>query len=282
MKIINKIKDWIVLKILSRLYRGSNVYRILRMLYQNSKINLQDFAYKENGIMNWESFELSGESFLVNNFLKKQIGENSTPIFFDIGANNGNYSLLMNKAFQNAKIYAFEPLKVSYKTLTERTNHINNINCFNIGFGSKREKIEIYTNPNISSLSSIYGEVFENIHDHLNQEVHKEFIEIQRLDDFCINNKIDRIHFLKIDTEGHEYEIFKGCKEFIDNKMIDIIQFEFNEMNVISRVFFKDFFMLLNTNYKLFRLHPQKLEEIKKYDTRHEIFKFQNIIAIKR
>lgn len=282
MKIINKIKDWIVLKILSRLYRGSNVYRILRMLYQNSKINLQDFAYKENGIMNWESFELSGESFLVNNFLKKKIGENSTPIFFDIGANNGNYSLLMNKAFLNAKIYAFEPLKAPYKTLTERTNLTNNISCFNIGFGSKREKIEIYTNPNISSLSSIYGEVFENIHDHLNQEVHKEFIEIQRLDDFCINNKIDRIHFLKIDTEGHEYEIFKGCKEFIDKKMIDIIQFEFNEMNVISRVFFKDFFMLLNTNYKLFRLHPQKLEEIKKYDTRHEIFKFQNIIAIKR
>lgn len=282
MKNINKIKDWIVLKILSRLYRGSNVYRILRMLYQNSKINLQDFAYKENGIMNWETFELSGESFLINNFLKKQLGKNSSPIFFDIGANKGNYSMLMNKAFQNAKIYAFEPLNLSYNKLTEKTNHINNINCFNIGFGSKREKIEIYTNPNISELSSIHGEIFQDIHDHVNHEIYKEFIDIERLDSFCVNHKIDRIHFLKIDTEGHEYEVFKGSKDLIENKMIDVIQFEFNEMNVISRVFFKDFFMLLNTNYKLFRLHPQKLEEIKKYDTRYEIFKFQNIIAVKR
>lgn len=282
MKSINKIKDWIVLKILSRLYRGTNVYRILRMLYQNSKINLQDFAYKENGIMNWESFELSGESFLINNFLKKQIGENSSPIFFDIGANKGNYSLLMHQAFQNAKIYAFEPLKLSYKALSEKTNHINNISCFNIGFGSKREKIEIYTNPNISELSSIHGGIFEDIHDHISHEIHKEFIDIDRLDSFFVNHKIDRIHFLKIDTEGHEYEVFKGCKDLIENKLVDIIQFEFNEMNVITRVFFKDFFTLLNTNYKLFRLHPQKLEEIKKYDTRYEIFKFQNIIAVKR
>jgi hypothetical protein len=52
-------------------------------------------------------------------------------------------------------------------------------------------------------------------------------------------------------------------------------------MNIISRVFFKDFFDVL-PNYIFYRLLPGgKLLEIKEYSPLNcEIFAFQNIIAI--
>lgn len=76
--------------------------------------------------------------------------------------------------------------------------------------------------------------------------------------------------------------MLNGCKELLKNKYIGVIQFEFNEMNVVSRVFFKDFFDLLSPGYKIYRLHKESLKPIESYDTKHEIFKFQNIVAINK
>jgi hypothetical protein len=87
---------------------------------------------------------------------------------------------------------------------------------------------------------------------------------------------------MKIDTEGSEYEILKGARTMLSKNSIKIIQFEFNEMNVYSRVFFKDFVDLLK-NYKLYRLMSHGLFPIKSYSPKlHEIFAFQNIVAINK
>jgi hypothetical protein len=51
-------------------------------------------------------------------------------------------------------------------------------------------------------------------------------------------------------------------------------------MNVISRVFMKDFFDLL-FEYSIFRLDSQKLIPMFGYSSDYEIFKFQNLLAIK-
>ncbi len=63
---------------------------------------------------------------------------------------------------------------------------------------------------------------------------------------------------------------------------IDVIQFEFNEMNVISRVFMKDFFELL-PNYRIYRLLGDGVIEFEVYDpTFMEVFAFQNIACVRR
>ena len=65
------------------------------------------------------------------------------------------------------------------------------------------------------------------------------------------------------------------------NNKISIIQFEFTQLNSTTRVFFKDFYELLSEKYKLFRLLPNGLLEIKSYNpTMQEIFGYQNFVAI--
>jgi hypothetical protein len=87
---------------------------------------------------------------------------------------------------------------------------------------------------------------------------------------------------MKIDTEGHEYAVLQGSQELLQRGAFRLIQFEFNQMNVMSRVFLKDFYDLLGEGYVFFRLSEHELIPLEGYNTRNEIFIFQNIIAVWR
>jgi hypothetical protein len=101
------------------------------------------------------------------------------------------------------------------------------------------------------------------------------------LDKFLKEENIDCVDLLKIDTEGNEYKVLIGVSEYIYAGKIKAIQFEFYEMNIISKVSFKDFWDLLS-KYRFYRILPGGgLIEIKNYyPLTTEIYAFQNIVAI--
>jgi FkbM family methyltransferase len=199
-------------------------------------------------------------------------------IIFDIGANIGDYSKNLRKSNQQITIYAFEPHPITFKNLLINTTNLN-INAFNVAIGSKKAILSLYdyADQDGSSHASLYKEVIENIHKSkaINHEVN-----IIDLNTFVKEHAIERVHLLKIDTEGHELEVLKGFEQFIQENRVDIIHFEFNEMNIASRVFFKDFWEFL-PNYDFYRMLPDGLIPIKTYNPVFcEIFAYQNIVAI--
>jgi len=99
------------------------------------------------------------------------------------------------------------------------------------------------------------------------------------LDDFTEKEKITYIDFLKIDTEGNELAVLLGASNLLEHKKIGCIHFEFNEMNIISRVFFRDFRKTL-CNYDLYRLLPNGLLPICDSPVLNELFAYQNVIAL--
>ena len=231
------------------------------------------------GILNYGNYYLSGEKFLIHTILKKYI-EQRQPVFFDIGANIGDYSIELGLEFPDASIYAFEPNPISYRILQSKVKNLN-LKFYNIGFGSSESNLDFYTDKNDlgSSHGSFYKEVLTDIHKY--KDLLSLRIKSTKLDTFCVDNDISYIDFLKIDTEGNEFDILLGARKLILEDRIKLIQFEFNEMNVISRVFLRDYFLLLN-NFDFFRLHTNKLIPLPEYDTSQEIFKFQNILAINK
>ena len=95
----------------------------------------------------------------------------------------------------------------------------------------------------------------------------------------CKRKKIKEVKFLKIDTEGNELNVLLGAKRLLKENRIETIQFEFNEMNVMSRVFFRDFLELM-PDHTFYRLLPAGLLPIGKYSPlTNEIFAYQNVIA---
>ena len=60
---------------------------------------------------------------------------------------------------------------------------------------------------------------------HIDDSSNKISLLVKKGKDYMINNNINHIDFLKIDTEGYELNVLKGFEEYIS--YIDIIQFEY-------------------------------------------------------
>lgn len=229
------------------------------------------------GILKYENSLISGEQFVISKVLKKYI-KSEKPIFFDVGANVGDYAKELRIEFPNAIIYAFEPNANTFETTQKNLSSLD-IYCVNLGMGNQAEKKNIYSYG--SDKSSQHATIYKDLMlDFYKVETLVEIeMELTTIDIFCQKHKIDFIDFLKIDVEGHEIEVLKGAKNKIDEKKIKIIQFEFNVCNVISRVFLKDFYEIL-LNYDIYRLDSNRLIPLLEYNFTNEIFQFQNFLAI--
>jgi FkbM family methyltransferase len=210
-------------------------------------------------------------------YIKKKLGYVEKLTFFDVGANIGLYTLLLNDIFiDNAKIYSFEPSKKTFNTLSINTNHIKYQNVFNFGFGNINNSLTLYYNQEESGLASVYQRRLN--HFNIKMDL-KEEIEIRTVDSFCSENNIDKINFLKIDVEGHELNVLIGACNLLKNKKIDFIQFEFGGCNIDSRTYFQDFYYLLKDDFYIFRILKDGLYKITNYKEMYEAFSTTNFLA---
>jgi FkbM family methyltransferase len=262
--ILNKIKH----KILKL-----HVLLFAKAKYKRFNILLLDLGLKGLGITNFDrDFNITGETHLFKKLMKL-----NPKIIFDVGANKGKYTKKLIKYCPNSQYYCFEPNKNTFKELKYKLNKYSNINLYNLGLGEKEALDFLYSPTNdINSTLSSNNNIFN---DSIKQEVKNTTI-----DNFLHDNNINQIDFLKIDTEGTEIDILKGAKNSIKNKKVNIIQFEFNEMNIFKRVFMGDFIKILK-DYEFFRLLPNsflKLDLRNCKPIHFELFGYQNILAVKK
>jgi FkbM family methyltransferase len=240
------------------------------------KINLLATAYKGIGIA--PQYQDLNEVFFKM-ILPRYIKQEGNLVFFDVGANVGDVTRLMIDAFNNVTIHSFEPNPNTFKKLAERVNN-RCVILNNLGLGERPSETAIfyYSNDTSTGHASIYKDVFK-LHKVGDDFISQSAIQITTLDQYAMKNNISQIDFIKIDTEGNDYNVLKGARDFLSEKKIKIIQFEFNEMNIISRVFLKDFYDLLK-DYDLYRIKGRKLFPLGVYSSENEIFRLQNMLAI--
>lgn len=228
------------------------------------------------GILNYENSNVSGESFLINKIVSQL---NDEGVIIDVGANQGAYSLMCAKACPSAQIYSFEPHPKTFLSLIKNLPGTN-FSCVNKALGAECGMLKLfdYKDNDGSPHASLYSDVIEKIHC---SDIVSNDVDVITIDSFIGKYKISKIRLLKIDAEGHELEVLKGASTAISSRMIAVIHFEFNEMNVFSRCFLKDFIELL-PEYDFYRLLPSGMIPLKYSPLNSEIFAYQNIVAILR
>jgi FkbM family methyltransferase len=249
--------------------------RLLRYVDQD----LLDLAYRQIGVGNYESAELTGEKWLLEQALPRLLTRENR-VMLDVGANTGEYSQALCLSFPNARIYALEPMPGAFAQLERRVGH--RVQCHQLGLSdvpAQNVSIYDYADGNGSAHASLFKDVLVDLHK--SKGLSKFEIELTTLDNFCSANSISAIDFLKVDTEGCEMQVLRGAKQMLDLGAIRLIQFEFNEMNVIARVFLRDFYEVLR-DFDLFRLLPNRLLRLGAYWSRYEVFAYQNLLAVRQ
>lgn len=259
---------------------------VVYLLITSFRLDSRKIFFESNGVLKYRAHE-SGEKWFIESVLPGILSDIEEPVVLDIGANIGEYSIALASALPACRCYAFEPNPITFERLTLNTNAKSNILPLNYGAGSKKEHIKLFVYRADSSTghASLYRDVFKECHMQDEADIEEISCIVEKVDDLIDSCIIPEavIHFIKIDTEGHELEGLKGALYAIRTRGVRAVQFEFNEMNVISRVFLKDFYDLLGDEWDFFRLDTRKLVSLgSRYDSANEIFKFQNLVAIRR
>lgn len=167
-----------------------------------------------------EGFDLS--LFLFGNFQGHvtqgkyySIPANATII--DVGANFGIMALQYAKLYPQSRVYAFEP--------THYAIHKFNDNLLLNPELAKRISIHNYfvsaESKAVSDLKAFSSWKVDNSEDadkhpvHMGSAKSTEGVGSITLDDFVKESKITKVDFIKIDTDGHEFQVFNGAKTII-------------------------------------------------------------------
>lgn len=193
-------------------------------------------------------------NFFKKHFIHKEI------IAIDIGAHKGETIDLFYKNFNIKKILAFEPNIKLYNLLIKKKKYDNErIILLNHGVGVIEEKREL--NILIDSASSTFNTINldSDYYKKKNKIVtflsgkkelfeKKQQISIVSLSKIILENKIEKIDILKIDTEGFELNVLKGIRNH-DFKKIKFIYFEHHYDLMINKGYsFSDINKLLIKN----------------------------------
>jgi len=194
-------------------------------------------------------------------FLKKKILKDIN-IFIDVGAHHGDTINEFLEIFTIKKIYAFEPSKENFTKLKIKVAEIEKSKSVKIEispFGLGEKNYILPLNEIVDGVSN----TFNNLNVNSKYFRKKKFIttlfgikkfiknkvptRIIRLKEFMEQENIDKIDFMKIDTEGFEYNILLGLEENI--KKVEFILFEHHYDNMIIKNYnFSDIHKLLSNN----------------------------------
>lgn len=156
----------------------------------------------------WIGFHEFNEWRYLQSFLKPEM------IFFDVGANQGEYSLFAAKRLTKGTVHAFEPVSLYYNQLctNKDLNKFSNIETHAIGLSDQEGSLPVYMEE-IDSHSQNEG--LASLFKGGDRTRFVETIELRVLDLLVDALKLTRLDFIKIDVEGAELKVLRGAKRTI-------------------------------------------------------------------
>ena len=259
--------------------------KTITLIFSNKRFNFISDIFlhlilKVKGYKNFGNLNETGEEYFLNNFLTKK----KIKICLDIGAHNGDYSKkLLDKGF---RVIAFEPMNESFTNLKKVKKKYPKIFSYHkVALSNKNEAREIfYINKN-SQLSSL-NENVKKINFLKNKLFKKLKIKTSTLDVFVKKNKklfTDGVDFIKIDTEGNDFNVILGAKNSINRFKPKFIQVEMNYHNLFNGENLYQFHKLLK-NYEIYKILPFNNGLIRVDPNRPEnnIYHLSNFVFIKK
>lgn len=226
-----------------------------------------------NGCENYSyNFKLNGEEMVLAKLEKSNL-----TVFFDVGANRGEWSILVRRHFPASSVHCFEIAPPMHDILGKAVKQLSPpviVNHF--GLSNKTGPVKFNFCTEADGMSSLL----------LTPELVGQYVQIDadvvNGDDYVEKHAVQRIDFLKLDVEGAENLILTGLSETLKRGAIKVIQFEYGLANIIAEFLLKDFYQLLEPlGYSIGKIFPERVE-FKAYSRIDENFIGPNFLAVRK
>lgn len=170
----------------------------------------------------------------IKRFYTKGEQENTPDFLFDVGGHKGEFvSLTMTK---NIPIVMFEPQTGFHGTIRENLVGFNLLDIHNYALSNQEGRATFFINE-LSSTSSLSQPNDESFFVKFKTMIlggkligEKKEVDIKKLDNVIESEKYFDLGFenalLKIDVEGHEYNVLEGAKNLLNSGRIKFVQIE--------------------------------------------------------
>ena len=207
----------------------------------------------------------NGEKYILDNFLKPN------QIVFDVGSNVGDWSQLALEIEPSLQISCFEPNPVNYQSLCNRLQG--------------QAQFYPFALSNHVGLSPFFYKPIERWAGaglyHIYHQCQTMDVVTMTLDLFCSEHKIEKIDYLKIDTEGSEKDIIFGAANLLSQQHINALQFEYGRSYLYAQATLENIInFLTHCGYAIFRLHTDGMIHISQWYDHLENYKDCNYFAI--
>ncbi len=210
----------------------------------------------------------TGEAWFVRHILSRH----PIKVCLDIGANVGDYSERLARELDGATIYAFEPAQGTFDALKRRFTGIPRIVPVRSAVTNHDGTAPLYLPAPGAETATLERSIFP--------DAAAEEVPVMSVDSFARSRAIDRIDFVKIDTEGFERETLEGMQESLLTLRPRLIQFEFNHLQLYRGYSLYDLSRLL-PGYRLFRLLPRGFVAVDPRSSRDNVYRYANYVAVR-
>lgn len=223
-----------------------------------------------NCYKNWNyNLEVNGERWLL-----KQLAAFNPVVVFDVGSNVGDWVVAAHDDLPMARFHAFEIMEATHASLAERVASLPRVKTNSLGLSDTTGTLTMREFEASSKLAT---------HTPYPHGEHREVIRpVYRGDQYVREQGITRIDLLKLDVEGAEHLALRGFGQALDNGQIDVIQFEYGRVAVLTHFLLKDFHDLLEgKGYAVGKLFPSHVD-FRPYKLEDEDFLGPNYVAVRR
>jgi FkbM family methyltransferase len=219
-------------------------------------------------------FALNGEAFVLAQF-DSWLGGAPTTIW-DVGANRGNWADEAHNALPKARVVSFEMVPEIFQQLATHIRGQSWITAECLGLSDREGRETAYWSLAHDSTSAVSPSLGQG--PFASGEVRAVDCQFTTGDLYAAKHGAPT--FIKVDTEGHELSVLRGCQTLLEGGTVKLVQFEYGSTFHGSGARLGQIYELLSPlGYSIGRLFPNHVD-FRPYSLQDETFRMGNYIAV--
>ena len=191
----------------------------------------------------------------------------------DVGANVGNWTHAWLAAYPATRVVCVEPSVLNAHALVDRFAREPRVEIVHAATGRQDGKALLAAPCAGSARSTLFPDATGGM-------TVSEEVRLVTVDQLCLELGLDSVDVLKLDVEGAELDTLVGARKTLARTQV--VQFEYGEPDLHSRVWFRDLWNLLTeSGFEIQRLTPRGLRRIDRYDPALEVPRCTNFIGLR-